>query len=321
MKHSIRVLAPAKINLHLSIGLRRLDGYHDIISLFQAIDLCDELTLVLNDSGAISLDCAVDCPVQQNTMFRAAAYWLDAARERGLATDIGLDIQAGKVIPTAAGLGGGSSDAAAVIKALDTLLPGYVPQAEQRRLAARVGSDVPFFMEGPCAVVSGRGELIQAIPPRTDYSVLVVDPGFPVSTALAYQWLDAARSMASPATGGHLAEKDHRMAGGRATPGYGNTAAIDRQALASLYQGCDPHIWPFQNDFFPVLATHHGTLATILTALQANGAAFAAMSGSGSALFGIFTDLEMAETARNGLIQDRLNAILSFPLARLPESH
>ncbi|HSV55678.1 MAG TPA: 4-(cytidine 5'-diphospho)-2-C-methyl-D-erythritol kinase, partial [Magnetospirillaceae bacterium] len=189
MVRKVVVEAPAKINLHLEVRDRRADGFHDILSLFQAVSLVDTLELNIEEgSEAVRLAGSFDCQEAENTIVRAARAFKDASGARG-----GLSIRAEKRIPAGAGLGGGSSDAAAVLKALNEAYGRPLAASRLGALGAALGSDVPFFLGGACAVVSGRGEFIEPAEAREDYRLVILFPGFPERTVEAYAVLDAAR--------------------------------------------------------------------------------------------------------------------------------
>ncbi|TFG84302.1 MAG: 4-(cytidine 5'-diphospho)-2-C-methyl-D-erythritol kinase [Spirochaetales bacterium] len=299
MADRIVMTAPAKINLHLAIGPQRSDGFHDIFSIFQAVSLADTVSVQLTDGDGIDLDCDCGCPTRSNTMYRAAELFLGIIAAAGMKPP-GISIRAVKSIPSGAGLGGGSSDAAAVLRALSVLIPGRLEDGELAAAGAAIGSDVPFFLGDTCALVRGRGERLQTLEPRTDYTIVIVNPGFPVSTALAYKTLD----------------------GSRQTP-YGRSPGEMEDGLLvaeRAFHGLPPRKWPFLNDFSPVLVPLYPSLGHILELLDAGGADFSAMSGSGSALFGIFMDSQRADSCVSAIIQAGYTAQRAFPLARLPES-
>jgi 4-diphosphocytidyl-2-C-methyl-D-erythritol kinase len=189
MKRSMAIVAPAKINLSLAVGPRGDDGYHAIGSIFQAISLSDSIELSLMDEPGIRLDCDCDCRVEDNTMYKAALLYTEALRRDGLSVP-GISIRAAKRIPSGAGLGGGSSDAVAVLKALRELIPGTVDDLRLAAMAAAIGSDLPFFLGGSCAAVRGRGELVESIAPRLDYALVLAKPSFSIATKDAYGLLD-----------------------------------------------------------------------------------------------------------------------------------
>lgn len=250
--------ACAKVNLHLRIGPRRNDGYHDIASIFQMVDLCDTLTVTIAPSEALSIACdvAVGIDIQANTMVHAARLF---AAETGLTAAIHVACE--KHIPVQAGLGGGSSDGAAMLRVLNRICGSPLDRNRLIALGAIVGSDVPFFLgTSSVAFVHGRGERLRPLVPRSDLAGWIIMPaGSGVSTARAFASLDQAREE------------------------FGWTAMPeDEDALARAYAGKTSR-WPFSNDFRAVM----GELAPLYDALDAlvarTGGCFGTVSGSGSA--------------------------------------
>ena len=174
--------AHAKINLTLEVLGKRPDGYHEVAMIMQSVSLHDTVTLSLRDSG-ISLACdRPDLPCDSgNLAFRAADL---LRREVGVAR--GVQIELTKRIPLAAGLAGGSTDAAAVLKGLNRLWQLALPAAELERLAARLGSDVPFCLQGGTSLATGRGEILTALPDFSGHGVVLANPPLQVSTAWVY---------------------------------------------------------------------------------------------------------------------------------------
>lgn len=289
MAASVRVRAPAKVNLHLRVYGRGPDGYHGILSLFQALSLSDAIVVrSLKTPDAVQVDGVFDCPPERTTFYKAAVAFREATGIRD-----GIAVSADKMIPAGAGLGGGSGDAAAMLRALDALFDTRLPKAELERLGASVGSDVPFFLSCGAAMVSGRGEKVEPIASREDFGLAVVFPGFPVSTAWAYALLDEARPDDS-------AEPD---------PG--------RDELEGAFRG-PPGLWPFANSFEPVVASRHPAIAEWRERLLGLGASFAAMSGSGSSVFGVFEEPAGAEEACRRLGPGPFRAFPCRALARPP---
>jgi len=301
MIHEILVQAPAKINLHLAVGCRRPDGFHAIASIFQAVSLGDTVALSLRQGGGIELEGECGCPVEKNTAWRAATAFLAAAFP-GSGSSPGLKIALTKRIPMGAGLGGGSSDAASTLTGLSALFPGAVDASTLRRIAAETGSDVPFFMDTACAAVTGRGERLAPLVPRTDYTLVIVDPGFSVSTKEAYGTLDEAREQ------------------GRASP-CPDDASLDEELSRAVrsYGSGGPSAWSFRNDFFDALSPGLPGLQACRQDVLSAGASFAAMSGSGSAIFGAFDTVASAERAVR-ILSSNYAARMAFPLARLHDS-
>lgn len=289
MEKAVCARAPAKVNLHLRVFGKRKDGFHSLRSVFQAISLADELTVrSLKQPERIEIDGAFDCPPEKTTIYQGIVAFREAT---GIQT--GLSVKVDKAIPAGAGLGGGSSDAAALLLALDSLFGTRLSLRELVDLGARVGSDVPFFLYGGAAIVEGRGELIQPLLARSDYALVLVFPGFPMGTAEAFRLLDQMR----PDDG---AEAD--------------PAALE---LESAYR-MPPGDWPFANSFEAPVAGIHPDLTLWLERLRAAGALFARMSGSGSTLFGVYRGPAEAEAAAGVLRKIAGPDILvctAFPLA------
>lgn len=258
-------LAPAKVNLALFIGAERADGFHEVATLFQAISLADEVR-VERDSAAGAPDrgsrirlvvAGADLgPEEDNLAWRAAAAFLE---ETGLDGRIAIDLR--KSIPAGAGLGGGSSDAAAVLRCL-AALTGLDQPSLLTDIASGLGSDVPFFL-GPSATAigRGRGEVIQAVDPLPERPIAVALPPVHVATGPAYRALAASRKGSVPPS---LPSLDQDV------------------SWAELVGG------RMANDFEETVAAHHPPVATSLSAMRTAGAEIAMLSGSGAASFSLF---------------------------------
>jgi 4-diphosphocytidyl-2-C-methyl-D-erythritol kinase len=287
MAESVRVQAAAKVNLHLRVYKPRSDGFHGILSIFQAVSLADSIVIrSLKESDTIEIEGDFDCPAQSTTVYKAAS-----AYRRASGIGKGLSISVDKRIPAGAGLGGGSSDAAAVLLGLDALLGGKLGEKSLTELGASIGSDVPFFITAAAALVSGRGELVRPIEAREDFSLVLAFPGFPVATAGAYALLDRERPDDST-------EPD---------PGSGR--------LIDAYYG-DIKSWPFANSFEPFVGAENRAILLAKELLLGSGASFAAMSGSGSTIFGVFEDRSKASTAMEVLSERGYGVEAASPLAR-----
>ena len=267
------VLAPAKINLALRVLGERPDGYHDIDTLFQAIDLFDEVEVELcGDDVELEVEGADLGPKEQNLAFRAASRFLGEA-----APGLGAAVRLLKRIPHGAGLGGGSSDAAAVIRCLAELTEG-VPSTRFNEIGAELGSDVPFFLgDSPLARGRGRGELLESLPALPAAELVLVSPPVHVDTSQAYSALSADRGEVTS-----LLEDSAPLALGS----WEDLGAVAR------------------NDFEPIVARDHREIGRALTALRRAGATVASMTGSGSSCFGFFPDASSAEAAAEGLAAD-----------------
>jgi 4-diphosphocytidyl-2-C-methyl-D-erythritol kinase len=182
--NSITVHPPAKINLSLVVFDRRADDFHDIHTVMAAIDLCDDLSIRLSGEKGIRLRCSGSGAPEnpENLVYRAALLLGEYSN-----TTAALDITLHKRIPAGGGLGGASSDGAACLLALNHLWKLGLPIEVLSRLACELGSDVPFFLHGPVAMCSGRGEIVTKLPHRLSKALLLIIPGFSISTAKMYK--------------------------------------------------------------------------------------------------------------------------------------
>lgn len=260
------ISCPAKINLYLAIPGARPDGYHDIVTVMQTIDLCDEILVETRGQGEISMECdAAGLPVDSgNLCVRAAA----AMRRRAAHAD-GVHIALKKRVPVAAGLGGGSSDAAGVLLGLNRLWKTGLGRDELEGIAARLGSDVPFFITGGTARCAGRGEKIAPLAGAPRLAYVLVTPPIAVATAGVYAALDAAPApREAPDEAGFLRALES-----------GDPARV----AARLYNRLEDAPGP-----------HRGEIDRLKALLIARGALGACMSGSGSSVFGVVADLDGA---------------------------
>jgi len=275
MINTVRMSAPCKINLHLRVLERRQDGYHDIESVFQLISMADELSVSIDGSDGA---CFVNSPRMMLPPVNTLTSAVDQFRSvTGIRTGIRIDID--KNVPSGAGLGGGSSDAAAVLRALDRMFGTELPLNTLLSMAEKIGSDVPFFLVGGAAVVEGRGELITPIPSRTDLVGVLIWPEVNCSTAAAYGFVDKY----------HSEGKDLSIV----------WPTVD--TLAEMYASPVAG-WSFCNSFTSPVETVYPVIRDSRIALRDCGAVYVQMSGSGSSVFGLFTNEKQAETARVTLL-------------------
>jgi 4-diphosphocytidyl-2-C-methyl-D-erythritol kinase len=285
----MHVKAPCKVNLHLRILGKRSDGFHNLESVFALLAFGDSLevsvlpgssgltSLVMEPEGRLGLfrDEIASLPPEKNIVYKAAALFRN---ETGF--DSGLSVKIKKSVPPGSGLGGGSSNAAAALFAFNAVAGRPLSPEKLLDAAARLGSDVPFFLSGGTAAwVSGRGERLQLLaPPFEGYGVLLVFPGFQSATAEAYAFLDKNRE--NGADEGPVPAKDELI------------AALEK----------DPALWPFRNDFLSAFLKTGGDrgdcYASILGSLEDSGALFRGLSGSGSVCFGVYRSGEDAERAK-----------------------
>ncbi len=260
---SLQLRANAKINLGLRIVGRRKDGYHLLHTLFQEIGFGDEITLTLQPSLELTLEVtgpqASGVPSGEENLCLRAAHLLLKTTSKQTGVHIGLH----KQVPPGAGLGGGSSDAAAVLKGLNELWQLGLTLDELEELAVQLGADVPFFIRGGLQLGEGIGETLTPLATHIAHTILLVLPPFSVDTAWAYGQF-AGRQSFPPA------------------PGF------DRLIMQ------DPIPWEtFGNDFEELVFPHHGDLAEIKGRLLEAGAVYAGLSGSGSAVYGLFEEQQL----------------------------
>lgn len=265
----LELWAPAKVNLFLRVLAREEGGYHQVETLFQQVELSDRLQVERTDGAGVDLvvEGAELGPARENLAWRAAVLALEAAGARG-----GVRIRLEKQIPPGAGLGGGSSDGAAVLTGVNRLLGGPLSPARLLELASALGSDVPAFLSpSPTTLAWGRGGRLLPLHPLPPRPVLLALPPFPVSTPEAYRRLAADRAGAPPC----------------------GASLLDLVELSS-WDGVERLA---VNDFEAPVFAWHPLLGKLREGLARAGAAPALLSGSGSTVFGVFEDPERASDA------------------------
>jgi 4-diphosphocytidyl-2-C-methyl-D-erythritol kinase len=290
----VRVTAPAKINLTLRVRDRRADGYHDLRTIFQAVALHDTLRFE-HRPGPFTLDCDDPaCPGDRtNLVWQAAQALWKASGRRGAVRDVHVRIV--KRIPAQAGLGGGSSDAAATLRALALLWRRALPPERLRALAGTLGADVPFFLAGGTALGVERGDILFSLPDLPSLWVALALPAFGVSTRDAYRWLDEDRAA-------HEGRRPPRPRSPRRQP---------HPAFAFLL--------PFDergNDLERPVRARHPAIGRLVGAMDRRGAVSAAMSGSGSAVYGLFTTERDARAAADALRGPSCRTLVTRTLSR-----
>lgn len=266
---TLRVRAFAKINLTLRVLGRTPDGYHDLRTVFQEIALHDTLTFRVAD-GPFSIRCDdALCPTnEENLVWKAAdRLWRSTGRRGRLS---GVSVTITKRIPSRAGLGGGSSDGAAALRALDALWGLGRTDSELGDIARELGADVPFFLVGGTSLGVERGDRLFPLRGGPSCSVVLVMPGFGVSTADAYTWFDA-------------------------------DAPHPRTMPPSVPAGWSIPAEEFGNDLERPVVARHPAIGRLIRSLRRAGAQYAAMSGSGSAVFGLFERANDANAAARKL--------------------
>ena len=270
MPRTLTLRPSAKVNLTLRVGARQASGFHDVRTVLQSIALHDTLTVSAR-CGPFGF--AVRAPGvpsdRTNLVWRAAELlWRDAGRA-GDPRDAHLRLE--KAIPAAAGLGGGSADAAAALAGLNVIWALGRSRRDLMRLGAELGSDVPFFLAGGTAFGAGRGDEVYPLDDITRLSVVVIKPSFGVATADAYSWLDADRA--------------------------GGTRDA-RRTTREVEVGWPAGPLALENDLEGPVARRHPGITDMVEACLRQGALGAAMTGSGSAVFGLFGGTSAARAAR-----------------------
>ena len=284
--------APAKVNFGLRIVGRRPDGYHDLESLFVPLDLADEITLETRPAASPSASLRIDrdptLPGSEipdggdNLALRAARSFL-AASGLGLAVALRL----AKRIPVAAGLGGGSSDAGGVLRALIAAHPGALDAGAGQRLARDLGADVPFFLDPRPAWVSGVGERVEPLGRFPEVALVLANPGVPLATAEVFRAADALSGAGGPLRRDAPPGRPERLAEALASGDPGVLAAL------------------LENDLEPAARRLCPPVARLRERLLRSGALAAGLSGSGPTVFGVFAGVP---EAREGLVRAAFEA-------------
>jgi len=259
----LRIRSFAKINLALSVLGKRTDGYHDIQTIFQAISLGDEIELRASSQLDFVCEDLADVSKEQNLAWKAAERLASA-----FSVDPGVSIILKKAIPAGAGLGGGSSNAAATLLALRRFWKLDIPDPALLSIAETLGSDVPFFLTGGMALGYGRGERIRPLPDAPALHLAVIFPGIQVSTAEAYRSLSLGLTSS---------QEDHRI-----------------QRFIGQVESGENFLTGIFNDFEASVLAAYPPIKEAKSFLERRGATAVMLSGSGSSVFGFFSDEESA---------------------------
>ena len=283
--------AYAKINLYLDVTARRSDGYHDIVSIMQAVDLYDRVSVSVHDkeSGGILLRCDAGLPCDgRNLAYRAAERYFEGQ----VPCKIEIDIE--KHIPMEAGLAGGSADCAAVLRALNAYFGRYSEQ-ELLALGARLGADVPFCLVGGTRITRGIGEVMESCAPMPDCVLVIARGGQGISTPWAYDALDAKYG-------------DFREQGEMSEARLARVVnAMEQSDLAAMTDA-------MYNIFESVVLPEHEVAASVKQTMLAGGAIGALMSGSGPSVVGVFADENAAQRVRDEIAQTGTAAFVCRPV-------
>ena len=270
--------APAKVNLYLHVLGRRPDGYHEIDSLVAFAEFGDRVTAMPGIDATLAIEgpFARDCPGSSANLVMRAAIMLAAATARPLMASLTLD----KQLPVAAGIGGGSADAAAALRALQSLWRTKLDNALLAGMGLSLGADVPVCLEGRPARVRGIGERVETLPSLPGAGLVLVNPGLPLATAEVFAGRQGAFGAPPPSLPSRFA---------------------DAHELAKFLGQC-------RNDLTAAAIAHCPVIESVLTALEtAPGSLLARMSGSGATCFGLFADRAAAESAARSIAGERPN--------------
>ncbi len=262
--------APAKINWALYVLDKRNDGYHNILSLMQCIELYD--TLIFEESDCVEVITDIKVPVKENLVYKAALLLNDR-----LGIKRGVRIRLYKEIPSGAGLGGGSSDAAYTLMGLNKFWDLRLSREELKLFGSEIGSDVPFFFHCPIGIVEGKGDIIKPLDINNRYTILLVKPSVSISTVWAYGQLTKREIELT-----NIVNKFNNIQLIYNTLKSGDISSIKSKAI---------------NDFEGLVISEYPVIGEIKERLLDAGALVAIMSGSGSTVFGLFEDMQKAVDA------------------------
>ena len=278
----------AKLNLTLDILGKRPDGYHDLRMVMQSIDLCDMVSITFKERRGITLVTNLNYLPRDNSNIAVKAAEL-FFQETGI-PPVGLTIRVDKHIPVAAGMAGGSSDGAAVLRLLRRALAPELPDRALEAMALQVGSDVPYCVRGGTALAEGRGEVLTDLPALPDCFLVVCKPSFPISTPELFAQVRLRQLRCHP-----------DMAGLSTALYNGDLSGVCRRVY---------------NVFEDMLPRKYREVGEIKRQLMDLDAAAACMTGSGPTVFGVFTDEAMARRALEQLRQEYPQTFLTRPVGR-----
>ena len=283
---TLKESAYAKINLTLDVLGVRPDGYHDLKSVMQTVLFSDDVEIDIGTGKPWCLKCEAEgVPLdERNLAWKAAKVFFEAT---GIDPD-GIEIRIDKYIPSQAGLGGGSSDAAAVFRALNSHYGMPLTIQALADLSAKVGSDVPFCVLGGTVMVEGRGEFVRKLPDMPNCTIVICKPEFPVSTPALYRKLDECVISKHP-----------------------DNDAMEAAILAGDLIAIAENV---HNVFDPVVAAEHPEIDHIKSVYAEYGALAQQMSGSGSALFGIFPNMQTGNAAYIALRETYSQTFITKPV-------
>ena len=284
----ITVRAHAKLNISLDVLDARADGYHEMKMVMQSIEMGDDVTIRVNESGKFrALSNLGFLPSdERNIAVKAAKLFYSRAGMENMGADISLK----KVTPVCAGMGGGSADGAAVLRALNELFDRPFTPAQLEEMSHSVGSDVAFCVRGGTSLATGRGEILTPLPDFPECSIVICKPSFSISTPELFKQIDSRKKRIHPDTDGIV-------------------TSLEKSDLRGITMR-------MYNVFEEVLPRRFGEIAEIKGALTDLGAIGAMMTGTGSAVFGIFDSAEKAAAAHAQLAGRYRECYLTRPINR-----
>ncbi len=293
MKH-IEEKGYAKINLYLDITSKYEDGYHQVNTVMQSVSLADEIRISLSDDGKIELSCDKEgLPCDGNNIaYRAAEIFLEKAK-----LSSGVKIEIVKRIPISAGLGGGSTDAAAVLRGLNELFERPLKKDELLTLGAELGADVPFCIECGTIIADKRGDRLSYATPLFNCYIVLANGGEGISTPFAYRQLDNRYN-------------DFEKGAHRVHTSESLTDAIEKGNISSLGES-------LYNVFEKAILPIRPVACEIKELLLSSNAKGALMSGSGPTVFGIFDDIKLAENAVDKINKKGYFAAVCLPVGKI----
>ncbi|MEP6755059.1 MAG: 4-(cytidine 5'-diphospho)-2-C-methyl-D-erythritol kinase [Chthonomonadales bacterium] len=286
---SMTIQSPSKINLTLDVLSLREDGFHSVATVMQSISLADEISLSQSETSGIRITCSdLEIPTDERNLAHKAASAIIIYSN----IDTGVDIHLDKFVPSQAGLGGGSSNAAYTLLGMNKLYDLNISNEDLARIAASLGSDVPFFIRGGTCVCRGRGELVKPLPDIEPIHIVVVRPDAAVSTPRAYQLLDTIPDRSSARNSGRMVDA---------------IVEINSERIIST----------LSNDFEPAILPDQLNIALAFDDMMMARAINVRLCGSGSAVFGVFPSQETALTAANLLSRKYSKVFPCRTLSRL----
>lgn len=281
--------AYAKLNLSLDIAGKRSDGFHDMRMIMQTVSLCDDLTFSLRHDGVINIQTNLHylpCD-ERNIAYKVAKAFFKETHQ----TELGANITIEKRIPVCAGMGGGSSDGAAVLRGLNKLTGKKLSRFELERLSADIGADIPFCIAGGTQLAEGKGEILRDLPPLPDCKIVICKPEFSVSTPELFGKIDSAHIKYRPDTRGMI-------------------SALNEESLSDVSRR-------MFNVFEDALGREKNIVNSIKSTMLDFGALGTAMTGTGSAVFGVFTNEDAAKKAKYALNENCGNSFIAVPIPQI----